>query len=349
MVQQTTNSIFKNGNFQITLYILITIFGFMHFNFFIIQKVNIAVLIVDVAVSSVVLYFCCYLQANLLSYYTPRGGKQLLILVWALLFAALWTLINYGAIYVYFNNDIVYNNLFIKSWLLRLVIGWQFIAGVGFYNLLWNVQQYQEKVSNMQQQAKALSNDAELYKLRQQMQPHFLFNSLNSINALISIDTGQARKMILQLSEYMRATLKKEDKEMVSLADEISYLKLYLEIEQVRFGQRLKTEISIPQQLLSCKVPVLLLQPVLENAIKYGLYNTVNQVNILLWAEDKDTNITICISNPYDTDGIAKNKGTGFGLGAVEKRIQLQYGVYNAVSTIAENNIFTTKITIPKI
>ncbi len=99
-------------------------------------------------------------------------------------------------------------------------------------------------MSTGKQMPKKSAREAELYKLRQQLQPHLLFNSLNSISALITIQPAQARKMIQQLSDFLRGTLKKEENQWISLEDELQHLQLYLDIEKVRFGHRLNTAIK---------------------------------------------------------------------------------------------------------
>src|SRR5690606_35869240 len=117
-----------------------------------------------------------------------------------------------------------------------------------------------------------LLRSAELAKLRQQLQPHFLFNSLNSISALAGSKPEEARKMVHQLSEFLRGTLHKDEQTLVPFSDELRHLQLYLDIEKVRFGNRLKTEIDTHETCLNLKLPSLILQPVVENAIKFGLY-----------------------------------------------------------------------------
>ena len=125
-----------------------------------------------------------------------------------------------------------------------------------------------------------MAKDAELYKLRQQLQPHFLFNSLNSISALTGSQPEKARHMINQLSEFLRGTLKKDEKQWNTLEEEMQYLELYLEIEKVRFGYRLQTNILCEEEALKLELPAMLLQPVVENAIKFGLYDTTGEVLI---------------------------------------------------------------------
>lgn len=179
----------------------------------------------------------------------------------------------------------------------------------------------EERRSSMEQSVK----DAELYKLRQQLHPHFLFNSLNSINALIHSKPEKAREMVQQLSAFLRGTLKQEENHFISLEDEIAYLKLYLDIEKVRFGHRLKTEFNLQPEVLSCRMPPLMLQPLMENAIKYGIYGTTEQVTIYFKARHISPYLVVAVKNPYDTEQ-QMQAGTGFGLTSVQRRLYLLFG-----------------------
>src|SRR5690606_14447843 len=125
--------------------------------------------------------------------------------------------------------------------------------------------------------AQELAREAELSKLRQQLQPHFLFNSLNSISALAGTRPEEARKMIHQLSDFFRSTLKKESQKLIPFSEELEHLTLYLEIEKVRFGHRLRTDVTCSNEALMYRIPPLLLQPIVENAIKFGLYDTLGE------------------------------------------------------------------------
>src|SRR5689334_12754189 len=146
------------------------------------------------------------------------------------------------------------------------------------------------------------------------MQPHFLFNSLNSINALIGSRPAEARKMVQQLSDFLRGTLKKEETQWVSLKEEMQYLQLYLDIEKVRFGNRLATDITTSDEAQQMKMPALLLQPIVENAIKFGLYDTTGETVIHIKTAKENNELSIIVSNPFDPETSAPRQGTGFGL-----------------------------------
>ena len=116
------------------------------------------------------------------------------------------------------------------------------------------------------------AQEAQLRALRYQINPHFLFNTLNSLSSLIlSKQTDTAERMLMNLSTFFRATLSADPTADVSLDEEIKLQRLYLDIEQIRFPDRLSVEVDVPDALLAARVPVLILQPIVENAVKYGV------------------------------------------------------------------------------
>jgi LytS/YehU family sensor histidine kinase len=209
----------------------------------------------------------------------------------------------------------------------------------------------QELRLNEQRKADAekLAKEAELFKLRQQLQPHFLFNSLNSINALIGLRPQEARKMVQQLSDFLRGTLKKEETQWVNLEEELQYLQLYLDIEEVRFGNRLTTETTVGEDTASMKLPALLLQPIVENAIKFGLYDTTGETIIRLATSRQNNELVISVSNPFDPETSSPRQGTGFGLKSVHRRLYLLFARTDLLATEVKGNIFTTIVRIPQL
>jgi two-component system LytT family sensor kinase len=184
--------------------------------------------------------------------------------------------------------------------------------------------------------------------LRQQLQPHFLFNSLNSITALVGTKPEEARRMVQQLSDFLRGTLKKDDSQLVLLEDELHHLQLYLDIEKVRFGHRLQTKITHDEISLQKKLPSLLLQPVVENAIKFGLYDTTGETCISIGAKSVDDMLVLEIRNPFDPITSSSRQGTGFGLTSVQRRLYLLFSRNDLLTTAQHENIFTTTIKIPQ-
>jgi LytS/YehU family sensor histidine kinase len=204
-------------------------------------------------------------------------------------------------------------------------------------------------MNERKEEAEKLAKEAELFKLRQQLQPHFLFNSLNSISALTGAQPEKARHMIQQLSDFLRGTLRKEDNQWSSLKEELEYLQLYLDIEKVRFGYRLQTTIECEKEALQMKLPSLLLQPVVENAIKFGLYDTVGEVMITIKGRTKNDTLEVTVANPYDPETAQPLRGTGFGLASIKRRLFLLFLRHDLLTTSTNDDQFITTIEIPQI
>jgi len=215
--------------------------------------------------------------------------------------------------------------------------------------MLYYTQQEQKENERRKRDAEKLAREAELFNLRQQLQPHFLFNSLNSISALIGRRPEEARTMIYQLSDFLRGTLRKEENEVVTLEEEFQHLQLYLDIEKVRFGHRLNTEIIRDETCGKLVLPAMLLQPLVENAIKFGLYDTTGEVTISIEARCANQYLEISIRNPYDVDTVRPKSGTGFGITGIKRRLYLLFARTDLLETSGENDIFTTVVRIPQI
>ena len=192
----------------------------------------------------------------------------------------------------------------------------------------------------------SLVKETELKMLRSQINPHFLFNSLNSISSLTVTDPEKARTMVVKLSDFMRYALSRKDEQPVSLQSELDNLRLYLDIEKVRFGDKLTTEESIETNCLDFKLPVMLLQPLYENAVKHGVYESTETVRIITEAKIIEGYIEIIIKNNYDS-APSLRKGTGTGLLNVSRRLELFYGNKASIKTTRENNIYTVTLYIP--
>jgi two-component system, LytTR family, sensor kinase len=192
----------------------------------------------------------------------------------------------------------------------------------------------------------SLVKETELKMLRSQINPHFLFNSLNSISSLTITDSEKAREMVIKLSEFMRYALSKKDEQPVTLRSELENLRLYFDIEKVRFGDKLSTEEDIEENCLEIKMPVMLLQPLYENAIKHGVYESTESVSIKTRVSCNGEYVEIVISNNYDS-APSSVKGTGTGLINVSRRLDLFYGKRASIKTIKEDGIYSVSLFIP--
>jgi LytS/YehU family sensor histidine kinase len=214
--------------------------------------------------------------------------------------------------------------------------------------VLWYSFQDQKETEQRKKDAEALNREAELIALRRQLQPHFLFNSLNSISALVGTRPEEARNMIHQLSDFLRGTIRKDDDQLLTLGEELQHLQLYLDIEKVRFGHRLITSIHTSEESDRMKLPALILQPIVENAIKFGLYDITGDVKIIIFAKSEGQELHVTVQNPFDAETARPQKGTGFGLDSVQRRLYLLYARTDLLATSASGNLFTTQIKIPQ-
>jgi LytS/YehU family sensor histidine kinase len=172
------------------------------------------------------------------------------------------------------------------------------------------------------------AQEAQLRALRYQINPHFLFNTLNSLSSLIlSQKTDVAERMLMNLSTFFRATLSADPTADISLEEEIRLQRLYLDIEQIRFPDRLAVVIDVPDNLLSARVPVLILQPIVENAVKYGVARSRGPVTLRIAAHEEAGRLHIKVKD--DGEGAAvdpEGGGTGVGLRNVCERLDTRYG-----------------------
>ncbi|HVV55883.1 MAG TPA: histidine kinase [Mucilaginibacter sp.] len=306
------------------------------------------VALTDGAVCTLLLSAACWLINNNLRYYQPGKGSYINLFFWCLALTAACT---FGARWIlpYIVSSSIYSSFLSQSLTIRFFTNYLAIGWMALISMIWYSQQDQKENEKRKIEAEKLARDAELYNLRQQLQPHFLFNSLNSINALIGFKPDEARKMIHQLSDFLRGTLKKDDQQLVPLTEELAHLQLYLDIEKVRFGHRLQTEISCDEHCDEAKLPALLLQPIVENAIKFGLYDTTEAVTVSIRAELEDNYLVLMVQNPYDPKTARPRKGTGFGLSGVQRRLDLLFARTDLIETHANDNIFTTIIKVPQI
>ncbi len=302
----------------------------------------------DSLISATLISLCCYVIANALNHYLPRRKGYFYIVIWGLALAAISISLDRW-ILQFVIHDEAYLDQIDQSLPLRFFINALLIAWVAIVNILWNIQQEYKENEQRKADAERLAREAELYNLRQQLQPHFLFNSLNSIIALIGRKPDEARNMTFQLSDFLRGTLRKDDQQLIALKDELEHLQLYLEIEKVRFGHRLETQVTYDEECLAQKLPAMIMQPLVENAIKYGLYDTTEKVTISVACSCSNRLLEIQIENPYDSQSNKPRRGTGFGLRGVQRRLFLLFGRTDLLETQATTHIFTSIIKIPQL
>ncbi|WP_245580811.1 sensor histidine kinase [Daejeonella oryzae] len=332
----------------LSIYVVACIFSLFQFLILIWFGFSMRVAAFDSIISILLLFTASLLVTNTLKYYLPQRNKYVYILIWCILISAVWLFISHYLLNYLLTEDPSYRVFMYKSLPVRFSVGLLIICLMALIRVFLYTQMDQKEMEQRKAESEKLARDAELYNLRQQLQPHFLFNSLNSITALIGSRPDEARKMIHQLSDFLRGTLKKEDQQPVSLAEELEHLQLYLEIEMVRFGHRLTTEIIADEACSKMLIPPMLLQPIVENAIKFGLYDTTGIVSIKIIASCVQNQLHVSVQNPFDPETSRPNHGTGFGLSGVKRRLHLLFGYTDLLETNSDSHIFTTTVKIPQ-
>ncbi len=258
----------------------------------------------------------------------------------------IWQVLCYVLLRAFFGDNDVFMNFLVSSEVVRG------LTGVLIYFLVVSVDFLVLSFEEMQDRAEhevALSTmlrDAELNMLRSQIRPHFLFNSLNSVSSLTLSNPQAAQDMIIKLSEFMRHSLTLGADTMNSLNDELYHAGLYLDIERVRFSDRMKIEKTINPECGEMMLPAMILQPLLENAVKHGVNTMLTTCIITLKAECNESSLAISISNTFDPDAVPR-KGTGTGLSNVKKRMAAIYGRSDLLSSKTMDQTFEVKLLIP--
>jgi len=261
----------------------------------------------------------------------------------ASILCGIWVTISYAIFKPFVDaNEFVKNSLPTKiiAGYIMYAIYMVFFYAVNYY------QSLKEKIKK-EGEYKALIREAELQALKSQINPHFLFNSLNSISSLTVSDPEKAQEMVINLSAFMRYSLMHNEKEMVSFSRELENIKLYLSIEKVRFGKKLNAEFEIDPHCLDAEIPNMILQPLYENAIKYGVYETTDMVTIKTTCLCEGNVLKISIVNDYDASSI-KRKGEGIGLRNIRKRMEIVYNQPDLIQITDHKTSFEVQLIIPQ-
>lgn len=221
-----------------------------------------------------------------------------------------------------------------------------YLTYVIFFYAVNYYQGFKEKLRN-EGKLKSLVKEAELHALKSQINPHFLFNSLNSISSLTMTDPAKAQEMVINLSALMRYSLKHDQIDKVPFSEELNNNRLYLQIEKVRFGQKLNPVFEIEEKCMNALIPNMILQPLYENAIKYGVYEATEPVDIITRASFRDNVLEIIITNNYDPNSISK-KGEGIGLRNIRDRLQIIYNNPMLMKVEDSKQEFKVTLAIPQ-
>lgn len=347
------NPILKNRNFSFTyaagwaIVVVIQIFLVIYFY----NSNNILITIVDSLIFNT-LYAIIGIGIWYPVYYTDLEKNKITNFITnhlasSSLAVGLWLWLGYLIVTVLFKDNVDYINRLNRTIPWRVGIGFLFyVLLISNYYLMIYYQNFKDKTLR-ESELKALVKESELSSLKSQINPHFLFNSLNSISSLTLISPERAQEMVINLSEFLRYSLSNKKETLTSFENELKNIERYLKIEKIRFGKRLNVIQNIAQGSHAYHLPALILQPIIENAVKYGVYESIDQSNILLESRTYDNLLEVKISNEFDPDFLVK-KGAGIGLKNVMSRLRIQYGRDDLVKISKTENTFEIILWFPQ-
>jgi sensor histidine kinase YesM len=264
----------------------------------------------------------------------------------ASIFLALWVLSGNALCNYIIPNDPEFSHYLIQSLPLRIAIGafGYAVTVLSFYLIVYtrDLRERSEREALLQTKVR----EAELNLLKAQINPHFLFNSLNSACSLTIYNPGKAHEMIIELSDFLRYSLAYGNNRFTRLDNEIKNIQRYLSIEKIRFGDKLMFEFKLDPDSLEMLVPGMMLQPLFENAIKHGVYESSEPVTVLCTCKKMESYTEIAIHNTFDPNAPPR-KGTGTGLKNIRERLNLIYHEANLLFTKKETTDFTVILRIP--
>ncbi len=246
-----------------------------------------------------------------------------------------------------FNNNEVYLNFSDGSIPWRAYVGiFYYLAIVLIYYLLIYESNLKEHIIQESRLREKVS-EAELTTLKSQINPHFLFNSLNSIGSLTITNPEKAHQMIIKLSGFLRYSLAHDPTKLIPLKQEIENMESYIAVEKERFGEKLIFKKEVEPNCEEISVPFLILQPLIENAIKHGVYESTDPVEVLVKCFCMDNgSIKIMVINGFDPDAVTR-KGTGTGLKNIKERMKIIYQLNDLFTYKKHDTFFEVSLIIP--
>lgn len=257
-----------------------------------------------------------------------------------------WIGLAYAILSTLFSSNKVYIDLLSVSIPNKIIAGTIFyvVIALAYYLYIYYVN-LQEKVK-IESRLREVLKETELNMLKSQINPHFLFNSLNSISSLTITNPEKAREMVIMLSDFLRYSVSTNATSFTTLSKEMANIERYLQIEKVRFGDKLVFDFKLEGTCMDHQIPVMLLQPLFENAIKHGVYESTELVRIDMDCDYKEGYLEISIVNDFDPEAHAR-KGTGIGLRNIRERLRLLYRNEKLLRAYAEGNKFYVYLSLP--
>lgn len=269
------------------------------------------------------------------------------ILIPGLMLLAIWLFLSWQILLLLI-NDASYQKFAFEALPYRFAFGMLIYTIITMVYLLLNSLRDIQVKNHRMNELNNLVRDAEINALKAQINPHFLFNSLNSIASLTIVSPGKAREMVVKLSEYMRYVIRRNERELMDLSEEMTNINRYLDIEMIRFGDRIEVLNRVAPDCSNARIPNMVLQPVFENAVKHGVYESTETVRIFTRCKLTANELIMVIANNFDPEATPV-RGKGIGLENIRRRLMLQYNRSDLLQYGKIGNLFTVVLTIPQI
>ena len=267
-------------------------------------------------------------------------------IITAIISSGLWILFIYIIMVPFLGFNETYQNYFYHTILWRFLVGLMLYAVVvSFYYLVSYYSESQERAIK-ESELKNLITLAELKSLKFQINPHFIFNSLNSMSALTEIDPKKAKEMIIKLADFLRYILATNEREKNKLSEELKNIRVYLDIEKIRFEDKFDYTEQLDDECNKVEIPNMILQPLFENVIKHAVYETLDKVQLTLKCSFDNGYLKIHLENNFDESSKSR-KGTGVGLKNINDRLYLIYRRDDLMEVKKEKGIFSVTLFIP--
>ena len=296
-----------------------------------------------------------FIVLSLLSWYPVRGmyanssGIVNLFIAWLVfvfLFLLLWILLAYPLVMVIFPETKVFLP-FVSG-----IMPWQIVSGfflavitLMVYYLILSEEEMKEKTLR-ESKLKALVMETELQFMKNQLNSHFLFNVLNNIGSLILQKPDQAREMLVKMSDYLRNVLDYERREYSTIREEMVQIRLYLDLEQIRFEDPWNIQEEIDEGCEDHLIPVMILQPLFENAVRYAVYDESGKGFIRFICRKRDDSAEVVLENSYDPSALVP-AGQGIGLRNIRQRLQMIYGRDDLLQINRKEDTFEVVLMVP--
>jgi len=332
----------------ITIWILITGIHFVFFKLFFSDDWYLTAL--DSLVFNLIFAFIGFVLWYPLSFYKNKDTKSLNLIInhlSLLVFSGfIWLGASYNVLNLAAGHNFAYKTFLYDSLLFRGISGvFYYAITVLIYYLLNYYSTLQEKISS-EAKLRELLKESELNFLKAQINPHFLFNSLNSISALTISAPEKAQEMVIKLSDFLRYVISQSENKPSTISNELENIKRYLEIEKIRFEKKLNFTFDIQEEALHVSLPILILQPLYENAIKHGVYESIEPITIKTQITLEYGFLKINIKNNYEK-AIASFKGAGIGLMNIKERLRIIYQTPDLLKIIKTDTDFEVHLHIP--